>query len=36
MNAKSVLQRPQPEHRGTDEVSEQEQDGGRDTRGQKQ
>ena len=36
MNDKSVPQRPQCGHRGTDEVPEQEQDGGRDTRGQKQ
>ena len=36
MNDKSFLQGPQSGHRGTDEVSEQEQDRGRDTRGQKQ
>ena len=36
MNDKSDLQRPQCGHPGTDEVSQQEQDGGRDTRGQKQ
>ena len=36
MNDQSVLQRPQCGHPGTDGVSEQEQDGGGETRGQKQ